>query len=191
MNLELKQLTPALWPALEKLFGKNGACGGCWCMHWRTEKGEKWNDVKGDPAKKRLRKLVQSGEARGVLAFADGEPVGWCAFGPRTSFAKLNRAPSLACDDAARVWSLPCFYVKAGFRRQGLSAQLLEFALACLREEGAEIAEGYPIKPHDGQKKLGAFAWTGVVSTFTAAGFKAADRKGRGKQRMRLKLGPG
>ena len=25
-------LTAALWPALEKLFGSNGACGGCWCI---------------------------------------------------------------------------------------------------------------------------------------------------------------
>jgi hypothetical protein len=24
-----------LWPALEDLFGKNGAVGGCWCMYWR------------------------------------------------------------------------------------------------------------------------------------------------------------
>ncbi|KAA0210973.1 N-acetyltransferase [bacterium] len=190
MNIELRQLTPALWPALEKLFGKNGACGGCWCMHWRTEKGEKWADVKGDPARKRFKKLVESGQARGVLAFADGEPVGWCAFGPRPSFSKLNRAPSLACDDAARVWSLPCFYVKAGFRNRGLSSQMLEYALDCLREEGAEVAEGYPVKPHRGQKRLGAFAWTGVVSTFTSAGFEAADRRSKGKQRMRLNLGP-
>ena len=41
MNLELKKLTSARWPSLEKLFGKNGACGGCWCMHWRMELGEK------------------------------------------------------------------------------------------------------------------------------------------------------
>ena len=25
-----KELSPALWPDLETLFGKNGACAGCW-----------------------------------------------------------------------------------------------------------------------------------------------------------------
>lgn len=32
LGLHIKELTPELWPALEKLFGKNGACAGCWCM---------------------------------------------------------------------------------------------------------------------------------------------------------------
>lgn len=187
MNLELKKLTPALWPSLEKLFGKNGACGGCWCMHWRTELGEKWDEVKGDPAKKRFRKLVQSGEARGVLAFVDGEPVGWCSYGPRVSFAKLNRSPSLACDDAEKVWSLPCFFVKAGFRQRGVSSKLLDFALQCLREEGAEIAEGYPVKA-TGKAIPAAFAFTGTTPLFKAAGFKLAGNKDGGKQRVRLGL---
>ena len=35
MKLTVRSLTPDLWPALEDLFGKNGACGGCWCMYWR------------------------------------------------------------------------------------------------------------------------------------------------------------
>jgi GNAT superfamily N-acetyltransferase len=35
MKLTIRPLTPDLWPALEDLFGKNGACNGCWCMYWR------------------------------------------------------------------------------------------------------------------------------------------------------------
>ena len=35
MKLTVRPLTPDQWPALEDLFGKNGACGGCWCMFWR------------------------------------------------------------------------------------------------------------------------------------------------------------
>jgi hypothetical protein len=31
MNLVIRPLTPELWPALEDLFGKHGACNGCWC----------------------------------------------------------------------------------------------------------------------------------------------------------------
>ena len=35
MKLKIRPLTPNLWPALEDLFGENGACNGCWCMYWR------------------------------------------------------------------------------------------------------------------------------------------------------------
>ena len=29
----------------ERLFGEKGACAGCWCMFWRLEKGERFDDV--------------------------------------------------------------------------------------------------------------------------------------------------
>jgi hypothetical protein len=35
MKLTIRPLTPDLWPALEHLFGSNGAGNGCWCMYWR------------------------------------------------------------------------------------------------------------------------------------------------------------
>jgi hypothetical protein len=35
MKLEIPPLTPDLWPDLEDLFGKKGACNGCWCMYCR------------------------------------------------------------------------------------------------------------------------------------------------------------
>ena len=34
MKFTIHPLTPDLWPALEDLFGKRGACNGCWCMYW-------------------------------------------------------------------------------------------------------------------------------------------------------------
>jgi hypothetical protein len=35
-QLRIHPLTPALWPAIENLFGEIGACNGCWCMYWRV-----------------------------------------------------------------------------------------------------------------------------------------------------------
>ena len=99
-SLEIRELTPELWPAFEKLFGPNGACAGCWCMWWRIPEGERFKDVRGAEAKRRQRKLVLAGKSRGLLAFADGEPVGWCAYGRRTEFGALARSRTLACDDA-------------------------------------------------------------------------------------------
>jgi len=147
MTLEIKDLTPKLWPQYEKLFGAKGACGGCWCMSWRIEKGEQWAQVKGEEAKRRMRALIEKGRAHGVLAFVDGEPVGWCAYGRRPEFARLDRSPSLACDDAQEVWSLPCFFVKRGHRGQGVASALLAGAMKMMKKRGARLAEGYPAKP--------------------------------------------
>jgi len=190
MDLEIRDLTPRLWPALEKLFGKNGACGGCWCMWWRIEKGERWPEVKGAPARRRLRRLVRAGRAHGVLAFSGGEPVGWCAYERRTDLPRLDRAPSLVCDDAGRVWSLPCFFVKAGWRNQGVARALLRGAVEGLRRRGARIAEGYPVKPpRPGERMPAAFVYTGTPRLFRSAGFAPAARRPRGRQRVRLDLG--
>jgi hypothetical protein len=52
----IRTITPDDWPAIERLFGANGACGGCWCMWWRVEKGGRtWDGTKGEPARKALR----------------------------------------------------------------------------------------------------------------------------------------
>ena len=189
MALEFRDLTPRLWPALERLFGKNGACGGCWCMWWRLEKGERWPEVKGAPAKRRLRALVRAGRANGVLAFEGGEPVGWCAYQRRVDLPRLDRAPSLACRDAHEVWSLPCFFVKPGRRREGVARGLLEAALGRLRRRGARLVEGYPVKPpRPGERMSPAFIYTGTPGLFRAAGFRYAARRPRGRQRVRLRL---
>lgn len=189
MKLSTKDLSPDLWPALEALFGQNGACGGCWCMAWRIEKGEHWEDVKGPAAKRRLKVLVADGGALGVLAIAGDEPVGWCTYGPRTSFSKLDRSRTLACDDAGRVWSLPCFFIKRGWRGKGVATALLAHALESLQRRGAEVAEGYPVKQNTAGAKIpDAFAWTGTRSLFEKAGFRLAGSPGAGKLRMRKSL---
>jgi GNAT superfamily N-acetyltransferase len=189
MQIEVRELVPALWGDLERLFGPKGAVGGCWCMWWRQALGEKWEDIKGTENKKRFRALVRSGRAHGVLAYVDGVPVAWVAFDRRRDYIKLDRSPSLACRDADQVWSVPCFFVKPGFRGQGVSAALLAGALRALRAHGAVIVEGYPVRPAaDGRKIAAAFAYTGTRSLFAREGFRIVGNRDGGKQRVRLSL---
>ncbi len=187
--LAVHPLTPARWRDFERLFGEKGACAGCWCMFWRLEEGERFQDVKGAPAKRRMKALVLAGKARGFLAYVNGEPVGWLAAGPRRDFPKLDRAPSLACDDADRVWSLPCFFIDAKHRGQGVATRLLEAAARELPKRGAKVLEGYPLKPaRPGEPIPAAFAYTGTVPLFTKRGFRVVAPKPKGKQRARLDL---
>jgi GNAT superfamily N-acetyltransferase len=185
-KLDLRELNADLWPALEKLFGPNGACGGCWCMFWRLRTGERYDDVKGPRAKARFKALVKRGKVHGILAFHEGEPIGWCAFERRVDLPRLDRSPSLTIADAERVWSLPCFFVKARWRSRGVAGQMLAAAEKALIRRGAEIAEAYPVK--FGQRLPAAFAYTGVSSMFDACGFAVAEARPKGKQRYRKVL---
>ena len=190
MGLEIRELTPALWPVVEKLFGKNGACGGCWCMFWRLEQGERYTELKGPALKRRFKARVTRGKVLGAIAFIDGEPAGWVTYGPRTSFPGLARARTLACHDADRVWSIPCFFVRSGFRNRGVASALLGFATERMPHLGASVAEGYPLRPvRAGRPIPAAFrSYTGITTMFEKAGFTQAGSSAYARARMRRQL---
>lgn len=191
VHVEVRDLTPSLWPALERLFGHNGASCGCWCMFWRLQAAERFASLRGPPLKRRLKARVGQGRVYGALAFVDGEPVGWVTYGPRTEFPRLERSSSLACDDAALVWSVPCFFIKPGFRKQGVASRLLFHALVRMEEAGARLAEGYPVQARgDGRPSPPASSYTGTVAMFARAGFAVAAKSAHAKVRMRRALVP-
>ncbi len=188
MKITTKEVTPELWPGIEELFGNNGACGGCWCQAWKVEKGESWKKIQGATAKKRFKKGILSGTTFGVVAFDGEKPIGWCNFGPRNSYPRLNRARTLQCEDAEIVWSIPCFFVKNGYRQKGVASAMLTHSIRILKKKKVKIAEGYPSKPDKEGNYIPAFSWTGTISLFEKAGFTTAGNPDGGKRRVRLQL---
>jgi GNAT superfamily N-acetyltransferase len=190
MAITTRPLSPRGWKDVEELFGDNGASGGCWCMFWRLGPGERFSDLKGAPLKGMFRALVQSGQVHAVLAYEGALPVGWLTYGPRPSFPRLDRARTLACADADRVWSLPCFFVRRSHRNRGVAKLLLAAALEEMRKRGVSLAEGYPVKPPaEGARLPPAFAYTGTRQLFEEAGFRLQPgSEAHSKQRMRRKL---
>jgi GNAT superfamily N-acetyltransferase len=182
-KLKFHPLTPARWRDLEALFGERGACGGCWCMFWRQTRAE-YEKKKGSGNRRALKKIVESGKAPGILAYADGAPVGWCAVAPRTDYSTLERSRVLAPVDEQPVWSVPCFFVARPFRRRGLTAELLRAAVDFSRRKGAKIIEGYPVEARKG-KLPDVFAYTGLPSGFRKAGFVEVLRRSRTRPIMR------
>jgi GNAT superfamily N-acetyltransferase len=183
VRLVFHALTPERWEDLVTLFGERGACGGCWCMWWRLKRSE-FEKQKGARNKQAMKKIIVSGEVPGILAYADGQPIGWCAVGPRESYPVLQRSPTLRPVDDKPVWSITCFFVARPYRRQGVSSELLKAAVAYARKRGARIIEGYPIEPKKGQLP-DAFAWIGLPSTFRKAGFVEVLRRSPTRPIMR------
>ena len=126
MKLTIRPLTPDLWPALEDLFGKNGACNGCWCMYWRI--GSAYRKRPREQNKAAFREIVKRGPPPGLLAFDGDVAVGWCQLTPRDALPWLDRAWRLKRVDEVPVWSLSCFYVRKGYRKRGVTSALIAAA---------------------------------------------------------------
>ncbi|HZH44466.1 MAG TPA: GNAT family N-acetyltransferase [Lysobacter sp.] len=179
------------WPAIERLFGANGACGGCWCMWWRVPMGGKtWDAAKGEPNRRAFRRLVESGEASGVLAFAGEQPAGWCAIAPRAQFPRVDRSRALAREWPAGTWSLNCLFVPTRWRGRGVGRALVNAAIALARSRGAREIEAYPQAVAPGTRQAGAFVWTGVPSMFERHGFRPFGAPGPGRRLYVLPLTP-
>ncbi len=177
-ELVIRPLTSDDWPQLARLFGANGACGGCWCMWWRVPKGGKtWDEAKGAKNRDRFRRLVKAGKVHGVLAFAGEEPVGWCAFGPRADFPRIQSVKALRGEAEAATWAVVCFYIPSRWRGRGVASALLAAATKQAFALGARKVEGYPVVPKEEDKEIpAAFAWTGVPVLFERAGYAERER---------------
>lgn len=176
-------LTPERWDDFAALFGRNGACGGCWCMWWHLTRAE-FNARKGAGNRRAMRARVMANHVPGILAYRGGAPVGWCAVEPRERYPGLARSRILMPVDEAPVWSVVCFFVAREARRSGLSVALLKAARRHVAARGGRILEGYPVEPRAGAT-ADVFAWTGLASAFRKAGFREVARRSPTRPIMR------
>ncbi|RBY89156.1 GNAT family N-acetyltransferase [Blastococcus sp. TBT05-19] len=168
-----------VWPArnfhdVAALVGpKRPDANVCWCLSYRI--GSKDNRALTGAARgERVRQLVREDLPLGVLAYDDGEPVGWAAVHPRagTTFATNRRIPHV---DDLDVWSLWCVRVRPGHRKRGISHPLVAGAVEFARTHGAPAVEAYPVD-NDGARVDLTMAYVGTRALFERAGFvKVAD----------------
>lgn len=182
LKLTIAPLTPALWPALEDLFGPRGACSGCWCMYWRI--GAAYRKRPEKENRDAFRQVVRSGPPPGLLAFDGNLPLGWCQITPRDALPWIDHTWRLRRVDDLPVWSITCFYVRIGYRRRGVAEALIHAAIDMARRARAPAIEAYPL---DGDLSPSSTS-TGYASTFARAGFKEVARHSPERPIMRYSL---
>jgi GNAT superfamily N-acetyltransferase len=151
----------------------------CSCMRWRLASADYKRSTKGSRIAA-LDALVQNETPVGVLAYLDGEPIGWVSVAPRETYAALERFKALPRVDVRPVWSVVCFFVNRHERRRGLTLGLLRAAVAYAVSQGAEIVEGYPVEP--GPR---LYNYMGSPTTFQEAGFQEVAQPTEGRPIMR------
>ncbi len=172
LDLSFHPLTQKLWRDFELLFGRNGACGGCWCMYWKL-RGKAFSENTGDVARQMQKSIVDAKTVPGLLAYSEGYPVGWIAVEPRSAYPKLAHSRVLKPVDDQPVWSITCFFVEKKHRRKGITVELLKAAVEYVKKQGGKIVEGYPV---DAQESSRCLCFTGTASAFRKAGFVEVAR---------------
>lgn len=176
---------------LARLFATQRSTRHCWCTAFcvpRTQFSLGW--LTGANRRTFAGLAARSEHPMGVLATAEGQPVGWAAAGPRSRYAVAAGATNspLRHRDRAEdeaVWLVPCVFVRAGHRGQGVSHALVRAAVALAGGEGAAAIEGWPLVS---AARRPAEAFLGREEVFTAAGFRRAGPATGDRVLMRFAL---
>jgi GNAT superfamily N-acetyltransferase len=185
--LRFHPLTSGRWRDFQTLFGKRGACGGCWCMWWRQTRAE-FTAGHGERNRRAMKRIVESGEVPGILAYEGDEPVGWCSVAPRERYSSLERSRTLRRLDEKPVWSIVCLYVAKEHRGRGIADALARGAVDYAASRGARIVEAYPTMPR-GRRLHDVSSFMGVPSIYEGAGFTLVARPSAAKGVMRFEVG--
>ena len=118
------------------------------------------------------------GPTSGLVGYVDGEPAGWVAVEPRENYPAcgVGRSPGCGRDpEFEGVWSVTCFVVRKGYRRQGLMYELAAATVEYARQVGARVLEGYPTEPPPGKTVIWDEASVGTLQVFLDAGYEVVD----------------
>src|SRR3954463_15119175 len=169
----IKALDETTWDAFAALVERNnGVFGGCWCLGFHPEGGDK--DL--TPEQRRDLKLarVRAGTAHAALVFDGDDCVGWCQFGAPSEVPRIKSRVAYEKGLATPPdWRIACNFVGKGHRRQGVATAGLKGALGLIAALGGGRVEGYP--ENAGSVPAG-FLFNGALSTYEALGF-VRDRK--------------
>ena len=191
--IDVVPATAERWPDVVTLLGGNDD-KGCWCQAPRGRAGGYGQAVPGTRRETLRSQIEDDDPPPGLLAYVNGEIAGWCGFGPRPSLPRLKRSRTIPKIDDLPVWSILCFNVRVGYRRQGVAAALLDGVIDLARRSGAPGLEAYPIDPEGGRVNAN-FGYVGVTPMFEKAGFRrvietSAHSDRRTRILMRLEFEP-
>ncbi|HEX3650001.1 MAG TPA: GNAT family N-acetyltransferase [Pseudonocardiaceae bacterium] len=185
--MEIHDATADRWDDLAELLGERGDPSRCWCQYYRSDGPYRHHDREGNRAAL-CRQLKSATVPHGVLAYRDGRPIGWCAVAPRADYPRLaHMKAAQATADEAGLWSVTCFVVRVGHRRQGAATRLLAAAVDVARRHGGRIVEAYPVDP--AVRPTGSSGlFQGPLPMYLRSGFVEVARPSASRAVVRLAL---
>ncbi len=176
-ELAIHRLTPKRMDDLRRVL--SGSWGsGCWCMFPRLTKAQE--DALPGPGgdserrKRAMTNLARRRRAPGLLAYLDGEAVGWVAVAPRGELNRVDASRATPRVDEVDVWVVPCVTVRKRARGRGIALNLVRAAVDYATQQGAPVVEAYARAGKQRVNDDGAYY--GTESLYRKAGFRVVRK---------------
>jgi GNAT superfamily N-acetyltransferase len=169
---------------LQTVLGARGLPARCQCQRYKLRPREAFAKFPVEERAARLRAQTDpdasgGGTTTGLVAYLDGEPVGWCAVEPRNAYEGMlrnQRVPWVDRDEDkldGSVWAITCFVTRTGYRKRGVASALVPAARDFALARGARAVEGYPITT---TQVILEELHVGTEAMFARAGFIVVSR---------------
>jgi GNAT superfamily N-acetyltransferase len=185
----------ASWDDLEAVFGPRGEPHNCRCQRYKIPDRE-WQTWPPEARAGLFHDETGAGDPEaettsGLVAYLDGEPVGWCAVEPRVMYPALRKRSTVWSGrtedkDDATVWSVTCFVTRLGYRRRHVPYALAAAAVDHAREHGARALEGYAMLTTEGEEITWGELHVGAYGAYLAAGLKPVHRPSKRRVVLRI-----
>ena len=172
----VRLLDASTWDAFAELVERNnGIFGGCWCIGWHPERGQRGIDHR---AVKQER--VCTGRAHAALVVdADGQAQGWAQFGSAAELPGIKHRRMYDKEPpAVPDWRIACIYVDPRHRGQGVARIALEGALDEIARLGGGLVEAIS-ETTDGRVAHGRFLFSATVELFDSYDFDRVRQVGK------------
>ncbi len=180
-GLTIQRLTARRMDDMGRVLG--GTWGsGCWCIFPRMTPAQE-GALPGpggasDRRRHEMTRLAGRRRAPGLIAYLEGEAVGWVAIAPRGELGRVDASKATPRVDEVDVWVIPCITIRRKARGQGVAIALIQAAVEYAASQGAPAVEAYA---RAGTKRVhDDFAYYGTEGLFRRAGFKVIRKPLRG-----------
>lgn len=176
MGYSIRSLEASTWEDFAELVERNnGVYGGCWCIGYHPECGQRGVDYR---AIKEAR--VRSGRAHAALVIdEEGLAQGWCQYGSPEELPNLKHAREYTKDPPPTPdWRITCIFVDKRHRGLGVARAGLEGVLLSIAAAGGGLVEAIP-EVTEGRVAQGRFLFSGTVELFEDHGFSRVRQVGK------------
>jgi len=127
IKLSTKELSEKTWPDFVKLFSQGNGWDHCCCVHFHRPRplpSDQWlppRKLRAARNRREQKKLIDKGCSHGLIVYSNGEPLGWCQYGPREELPRFdsNRTYRVPASEikTEKFWRITCFVVDRKYRR--------------------------------------------------------------------------
>lgn len=140
-------------------------------MYYHIPKG--WGKRRSKQNKEEKQMLINQGKSHGVLMYHNGDPIGWCQFGPRDELPRVDVMRNYKVPPQEDLWRITCFFIDRRYRGKGVAREAIREALKLMKDKGVKLVEAYPMDV--GKKRYSSsLLWFGSLKLFEEFGFTKA-----------------